>query len=207
MNHTREAAPKCRKKWSLLALCSYVIVLRSSNRNHTIMRTRKASVNHPGQVWYSSMSSMTSTSIYSKKESWCCSAKKAFPVHIHTSAGKKSSHCLAYCANFTLSLSGDTTYITKQLNLWNLVPPESPTCRWLWRKNLQESLSIQALFAASNLLPSFITLISVLLSPHFPRYAWCSPAWHTYCTWQIKRKTIIFYQLVLTKKRKGQCLY
>lgn len=64
MNQTNDDAPKWRRKFSFWVLCSYVMVFRSSYRNHIIMALRNNNINHPGQVWYSSMSSMISTSVW-----------------------------------------------------------------------------------------------------------------------------------------------
>lgn len=56
MNHTRADAPKCKKKFNFLRLCSYFIVSLNSNRNHIIMNNRRRIINQPGHVWYSSIS-------------------------------------------------------------------------------------------------------------------------------------------------------
>lgn len=66
MNHTRLDAPKCNKKFSFCALCSYSIVVRSSYSNQIIIRVRKTIISQPGQVWYSSMSSIMSTSVWKR---------------------------------------------------------------------------------------------------------------------------------------------
>lgn len=63
MNQTKLDAPKCKRKFNFCVLCSYNMVVRNSYRNQTIINERKTIINQPGHVWYSSMSSMISTSV------------------------------------------------------------------------------------------------------------------------------------------------
>lgn len=45
-------------------LCSYIMVFLSSNRNQTMIIVRKQIISQPGHVWYSSISSIISTSVW-----------------------------------------------------------------------------------------------------------------------------------------------
>ena len=59
--------PKWRKKLSLSALNSCSMVSRRQNRNESMTTIRRHKMMRPGTVWYSSISSITSTSNWKKR--------------------------------------------------------------------------------------------------------------------------------------------